>query len=261
MLVSATLKGGIAQDFGARFVLRNQVGAGGMATVYRALDRHTGDTVAVKLLHAGDPIALARFELEVGTLAALDHPAVVRLLAHGKWPDGRPSLAMEWLEGEDLATRLGRGHLEPREVVTLGLQVAEALATAHARGIVHRDIKPANLFLLGGSVEHIKLIDFGIARLSSQAPITATGNVVGSPGYMAPEQAAGETHIDARADVFSLGAVMFECLTGRPPFVAEHAVAVLARILFEQVPAVNELCRDVPEVLCNLVARMLSKGR
>ena len=232
-----------------------------MATVYRALDRHTGDTVAVKLLHAGDPTALARFDLEVGALAALDHPAVVRLLAHGKWPDGRPCLAMEWLAGEDLATRLGRGHLEPREVVTLCLQVAGALATAHARGIVHRDIKPGNIFLLGGSVEHVKLIDFGIARLSSQAPITVTGNVVGSPGYMAPEQAAGDTDIDARADVFSLGAVMFECLTGRPPFVAEHVVAVLARILFEPVPAVNEVCLDVPEALSNLVAGMLSKGR
>jgi hypothetical protein len=261
MLVSLAWSGGIAEGFGARFVLRNQVGAGGMATVYRALDRHTGDTVAVKLLHADDPVALARFDLEVGALAALDHPAVVRLLAHGKWPDGRPSLAMEWLEGEDLATRLGRGHLEPREVVTLCLQVAEALATAHARGIVHRDIKPGNLFLVGGSVERVKLIDFGIARLSSQAPITTTGNVVGSPGYMAPEQAAGETQIDACADVFSLGAVMFECLTGRPPFVAEHAVAVLARILFEPVPAVTEICPDVPEALSHLVARMLSKGR
>jgi hypothetical protein len=145
--------------------------------------------------------------------------------------------------------------------VTLCLQVAEALAAAHARGIVHRDIKPGNLFLLGGSVEHVKLIDFGIARLSSHGPITATGHVVGSPGYMAPEQAAGEPHIDACADVFSLGAVMFECLTGRPPFVAEHAVAVLARILFEQVPALNEICPDVPEALSNLVARMLSKRR
>ena len=261
MSASAAWKGGMAQGFGARFVLRDPVGSGGMATVYRALDRHTGDTVAVKLLHAGDPTTLARFDQEVEALAALDHPAVVRLLAHGKWPDGRPSIAMEWLEGEDLATRLGRGALEPREVVSLSLRVAEALAAAHARGIVHRDIKPGNLFLPGGSVERVKLIDFGIARLSSQAPITAAGSVVGSPGYMAPEQAVGETEVDARADVFSLGAVMFECLTGRPPFVAEHAAAVLAKILFEPVPAVNEICPDVPDALSELVARMLSKGR
>jgi eukaryotic-like serine/threonine-protein kinase len=255
------MDGWISQCLGARFVLRNPVGSGGMATVYRAIDRHTGDTVAVKLLHAGDPSHLARFALEVGALASLDHPAVVRLLAHGKWPDGRPSLAMEWLEGEDLATRLDRGYLEPREVVTLCLRVAEALAAVHARGIIHRDIKPGNIFLPGGSAERVKLIDFGISRLSGHAPITATGAVMGTPGYMAPEQAAGETNLDARADLFSLGAVMFECLTGRPPFVAEHAMAVLARILFEQIPAVKEVCPHVPEALSSLVARMLSKGR
>jgi eukaryotic-like serine/threonine-protein kinase len=145
------MDGGVAQDLGARFVLRNPVGAGGMATVYRAIDRRTGDTVAVKLLHAGDPNTLTRFALEVGALASLDHPAVVRLLAHGKWPDGRPSLVMEWLEGEDLATRLDRGRLPPREVVTLCLRVAEALVAAHARGIVHHDIKPGNLLPGGAS--------------------------------------------------------------------------------------------------------------
>jgi tetratricopeptide (TPR) repeat protein len=255
------MESGIAQDLGARFVLRNPVGSGGMATVYRALDRHTGNTVAVKLLHTADPSHLARFALEVGALAALDHPAVVRLLAHGKWPDGRPSLAMEWLEGEDLSALLGQRRLSPREVVTLCLHVAEGLAAAHARGIVHRDIKPGNLFLPGGSVERVKLIDFGIARLSGHAPITATDTVVGTPGYMAPEQAAGESDIDARADLFSLGAVMFECLTGRPPFVAEHTMAVLARIVFEPVAAVREICPEVPVALSDLVARMLSKRR
>jgi tetratricopeptide (TPR) repeat protein len=248
-------------DLGARFVLRDPVGAGGMATVYRALDRHTGNTVAVKLLHAAAPMDLARFELEVSALAALDHPGVVRLLAHGRWPDGRLSLAMEWLDGEDLVTRLGRGSLEPREVVTLCQRIAEALAAVHARGIVHRDLKPANIFLPGGAVERAKLIDFGIARLSGRSALTGSNVVVGTPGYMAPEQARSDGDIDVRADIFALGSVMFECLTGRPPFVGEHALAVLAMILYEEVPAVNELCPDVAEPLASLVAQMMSKHR
>lgn len=132
--------------------------------------------------------------------------------------------------------------------------VAAALAAAHARGIVHRDVKPSNIFLVEGQVDQAKLLDFGIARLGyGRTLATRTGTLLGTPGYMAPEQAQGRKDVDAAADVFSLGAVLFECLTGRPAFTAEHLMATLSRILFEETPRVKTLRPDVPSALDMLV--------
>jgi serine/threonine protein kinase len=181
-----------------------------MGTVYRALDRLSGAPVALKLPNAAHARALA----EADALAALDHPAIVRLVAHGFTDDGNPFLAMEWLEGEDLAARLERSPLGAADAL-LGARVAGALAAAHAAGMVHRDLKPSNLFLVGGEVAAAKLVDFGIARAPRAGTrLTATGMLIGTPGYMAPEQARGDREIGPATDLFALGAVLFECLAG-----------------------------------------------
>ena len=243
-----------------RFELERSAGQGGMGVVYRAHDRHTGGCVAVKVLH-GHLQDTARFEREARVLAALDHPAIVRHVAHGTTDDGSAYLAMEWLDGEDLAARLARGPMPIDEAVALALRVADALGLVHARGVVHRDIKPSNVFLPAGVVGEAKLLDFGIARSSAGSHVrTGTGMVLGTPGYMAPEQARGERTVDARADVFSLGCVLYESLTGEPAFCGEHLMAVLAKILLAEAPRVRSL-RPVPAPLDALVASMLAKSR
>ncbi|AKT38330.1 uncharacterized protein CMC5_024750 [Chondromyces crocatus] len=230
-----------------------------MGTVYRAVDSDQGTVVALKLLTSRDPRGEDRFAHEAQVLATLDHPGVVRYIAHGADAAGQRWLAMEWLDGEDLATRIQRAALSVDESVAIALAAAQALAAAHVRGVVHRDIKPSNIFLVGGDTHHIKLLDFGIARLSGSTRIfTQSGAVIGTPGYMAPEQARGET-AEPRADVFSLGAVLFECLTGRPAFAGAHAVAVLARLLLEDAPRVSESRQGVPTALDAIIARMLAK--
>ena len=244
-----------------RFVIEDLVGTGGMGAVYRAVDRASGATVAVKILRGrgGDR---ERFEQEARVLAELSYPAVVRYVAHGPLGAEQRFLAMEWLEGEDLAKRLERGALSARDAVAIARRAAEGLAFAHARGIVHRDVKPSNLFLVGGEPEQTKVLDFGVARLAARAhAMTKTGAIIGTVGYMAPEQATAERDIDARADVFALGCVLFECLTGQPAFAAEHVVAILAKVLREDVPRVSTFVPDVPAALDDLVARMLAKPR
>lgn len=241
-----------------RFEIERLAGAGGMGAVYRARDRATGASVALKLLHLTGRLEVARFEREAELLAELAHPGLVRYVAHGRAASGQPFLAMEWLDGEDLGQRLGRGPLAVDEAVALGWRAAEALAVVHARGVVHRDLKPTNLFLVDGAAAQVKVIDFGIARLSA-SQVTVPGMLIGTPGYMAPEQARTEQSVDARADVFSLGCVLFECLTGSPPWGGEHMMAVLAKILFDQAPRVRDLRPEVPRDLDALVAWMLAK--
>ncbi|WP_437729428.1 protein kinase domain-containing protein [Sorangium sp. So ce861] len=209
--------------------------------------------------NACDPRDQARFAREARIVAELDHPGVVRCIAHDVTAAGQRWLAMEWLDGEDLSARLGRAGLSVDESVAAMVAAADALAAAHARGVVHRDIKPSNLFLVGGDPRRVKLLDFGIARLGGASrAFTQPGAILGTPGYMAPEQAAGEP-TDARTDVFSLGAVLFECLTGRPAFMGQNVMALLARLLLEEPPRVRELRGDIPPALDALVARMLAK--
>jgi tetratricopeptide (TPR) repeat protein len=232
-----------------------------MGTVYRAREIQTGRTVALKVLHSGGAESnVQRFAREARVLAELSHPGIVRYIAHGVTQEGEPYLAMEWLEGETLDVRLARGGLAIDAAVALATRVAEALGVAHARGVVHRDIKPQNLFLVNSDVHGVKLVDFGIVRRRAESqPVTRTDMFVGTPAYAAPEQARGVKDVDARADVFSLGCVLFECLTGRPPFLGDHVMAILAKILFEEPPRVSDLNTAVPSALSDLVARMLSK--
>ena len=243
-----------------RFEIQQAVRKGGMSTVYRALDRKTNTPVALKLLAEAWRNESERFLREAMALERLHHPGVVRYVAHGSAREGTMHyLAMEWLEGEDLAARLERKPLTLGESVDLAARVCSALAAAHAAGLVHRDIKPSNLFLPEGKPERVKVIDFGIARFADRADLTGPGIIFGTAGYMAPEQARGERRIDPRADVFALGCVLFECIAGRPVFSGAHATAILAKVVLEDAPKLRSIRSDVPDALDRLVGRMLSK--
>ena len=243
-----------------RFDVTGLARSGGMGDVYRAQDRLTGEQVAVKVLQGNRAIDGARLTREAEALADLRHPGIVRYVAHGATPSGERYLVMEWLEGEDLADRLDRGPLSIEETVELARGVAESLAVAHMRGVIHRDIKPSNLYLPGGAIERCKILDFGIARFGRDAhTATASGMMMGTPGYMAPEQARGDPDLDARTDVFALGCVLFECLTGKPAFMGEHVMALLAKILLEETPRARTFASGVPRQLDDLVSRMMAK--
>jgi eukaryotic-like serine/threonine-protein kinase len=241
-----------------RFVLAELAGRGGMGEVYRAEDRRTGQPVAIKLLHAQGGDA-ARFEREACILADLDDPLVVRYVAHGALPSGELYLAMEWLEGEDLAARLARGPINAADSVALAAQLAAALDALHERRIIHRDLKPGNVFLVDGRLDRIKLVDFGLAWIDTATRMTNAGTLLGTMAYMAPEQARGGAELDARVDVFALGCLLFECLTGQPPFAAEHPTATLLKILFEDTPRLGDRLPGAPAALEALLARMLAK--
>ena len=239
-----------------RFQVGDLAGKGGAGVVYRGVDRATGAAVAIKAAHSDG--ADARFEREVETLSALRHPAIVTYLRHGVF-EGEPYLVMEWLDGEDLGTRLKSGSLTLDQAVGVARQVAVALAAAHEKGIVHRDVKPSNVFLVDREVERVKLLDFGLARPAGLATLTTTGILVGTPSYMAPEQARGATDLDARVDVYGLGALLFHCASGRAPFVADTIDQVIARILGDTAPRLRALVPEVSPELDALVARMLAK--
>ncbi len=230
-----------------------------MGVVFQAKDQRDGQLIALKVLSLEGTANTSRFVREAEVLSQLSHRAIVRYVAHGEVPS--PWLAMEWLDGEDLSQRLGPGaELAIDDVIALGVQIADAVGFAHTRGFVHRDLKPCNVFLESRSAAAVKLLDFGLAReLVAPAALTATGIVLGTVGYLSPEQARGASNIDARSDVFAMGCILFECLTGRPAFTGDHVVAILAKLLVEEVPRVRSLRADVPSALDSLVARMLDK--
>jgi eukaryotic-like serine/threonine-protein kinase len=243
-----------------RFVVGDLAGRGAMGSVYRARDLEAGRDVALKVVH--DSASVERFGREVAILEQLNHPAIVRYAHHGFCDDGRRYLAMEWLEGEPLSERLARSSLDVPDSLRLVSAAARALAAAHAGGVVHRDLKPSNLFLVGGSLSSVKVLDFGIAHVTSGARrLTRAGMMVGTPGYMAPEQATGEDPIDARADVYALGCVLFRCLTGRLPFIGLDPLDVLLKVILEEPPRVRMLRADVPEAVDALVSSMIAKSR
>lgn len=232
-----------------------------MGTVWKARDLSTKQLVAVKLLNldVSQPEEVARFEREVGLLAELRHPGIVRYVAHGQ-ADTQAFLAMEWLEGQDLAGRLLQKPLSTAEAGILLRRVAEVLSVAHQNGIIHRDVKPSNLFLCHGRPEETTVLDFGVARRGIQLTrLTRTGVVVGTPEYMAPEQARGRRDITYSADLFALGCVAFELLTGQQPFAAQHITGLLTKILFEPAPRLRTFRPDLPQPLDELVAELLEK--
>ncbi|MBZ0235326.1 MAG: serine/threonine protein kinase, partial [Deltaproteobacteria bacterium] len=241
-----------------RFKVEAAVGAGGMSLVYSAIDLHSGERVALKLM-SGDRASMGRFEREIHVLGELDHPAIVRYVSHGELAGGAPFLVMEWLDGEDLGERLRRQPLSIDHALVLAERVALALGAAHKKGVVHRDVKPTNLFLPGGRVEQVKVLDFGVARAAFGADLTQTQTRIGTPAYMSPEQARGDRQLGPPADVFGLGVVLYQCLTGRKPFLGEDLMALIARILLDDPAPVREVAPACPPEVELLVMRMLAK--
>ncbi len=246
--------------FGGRFLIDRRVASGGMGTVFRAIDCRDGGVVALKILLGEGEGDVERFVREAAILAELDHPGIVRYAAHGRSDEGEHYLAMEWLEGEDLAARLERRPLSDAETLTVLRQAAVAVGFAHARGAVHRDLKPSNLFLRAHDAARLAVVDFGIAgRSGDPHRLTQNGALLGTPGYVAPEQVQGPGTHDPRSDVFSLGCVLFECLVGRPAFEGQNPMAVLAKLLLQESPRVRDFRPEIAPPLDALVTRMLAK--
>ena len=252
------LTGQVLRD---RYVLREKVGDGGMAVVYRAQDMLLEREVAVKILreqYASDAEFVERFRLEAQAAASFNHPNVVSIYDVGE-ENGVHYIVMEYVEGETLKDVIRRrGRLPEGEAARIAGEIAEALGAAHRRGLVHRDIKPHNILITRDGT--VKVTDFGIARAQSAASLTQTGTVIGSVHYFSPQQARGEP-VDSASDIYSLGVVLYEMLTGRLPFNGDSPVAVALKHIQEQPAPVRSIVPEISPAAERLVARMLSKEK
>jgi hypothetical protein len=243
------------------YQVREVLGQGGMGTVLKAYEPPLHRLVAIKVLAAavaGSSVARRRFTREAQAAAAVCHDHIVSVYGVGE-TDGLPYMVMQYVSGESLQARLDRtGPLELREIVRIGHQTASALAAAHSQGLIHRDIKPANLLLENGLAK-VKITDFGLARMVDDVGLTRDGVVAGTPEYMAPEQARGEP-VDHRADLFSLGSVLYACCTGQPPFHATTALAVLEQVNTQAPAPIRSLNPEVSGWLQTLIERLMAKN-
>jgi serine/threonine-protein kinase len=260
----AALRGTV---LGGRFVVGEVIGEGAMGAVYDAIDRVTGGRVAIKVVQATSTRtldALRRFAREAGAAATITHPAVVRMLDVDISDDGLLFQVQELVDGAPLA-RMARPAWSPGDAARLGAVLCDALAAAHAVGVVHRDVKPENI-MLTVTAPGLKLLDFGIAKLYAAVhrygddPMTRTGLIVGTPAYMAPEQTLGETEVTDRADVYAAGGILFGLLSERKPFEAESPHAMMMNRLMNEAPSVRAFRPSVPESLARLVDRCLARS-
>jgi serine/threonine protein kinase len=244
-----------------RYDVGRPLGSGGMGEVFLARDRVLGRDVALKVLrtqYAGDSEFAERFKREARSAASLSHPNIVQVYDRGETEDGSSYIAMEYVPGGTLKEKIvGDGPLGAREAAALGAQVAEALGAAHERGMVHRDIKPQNVLLTDRG--DAKVADFGIARAGSSVTISRTGSVMGTAGYMSPEQALGEP-ATPKSDLYSLGVVLFEALTGELPYTADNPIAVSMKHVNERVHSPREIDPTIPEGMNALVTRLMAKA-
>ena len=252
-----------AQQLGP-YVLGKRLGRGGMGAVYEAKHQKTGEYVAVKVLasHLADDLGLKeRFEAEIQTLKPLRCPGIVQLIAYGE-DEGQPYFAMELVEGQSLERLIRGGRtFSAEEVIGFSIEIARSLKVAHDHGIIHRDLKPANLLIpddANRAHAGVKLADFGIAKLFGAASQTAHGSIVGTAEYMAPEQAAGKP-LDARADLYTLGLVMFTMIAGKPPFRGSQLTEIITKQLRETPPRVSSFHHNIPKELDTLIDELLAK--
>jgi serine/threonine-protein kinase len=244
-----------------RYELRGELGRGGMATVYRAYDPGFGREVAVKvlpreLLH--DPSFRARFEREARIIAALEHPAIVPVYDYGE-ESGQPYIVMRLMTGGSLSDRLRGGALALAEAVRILSALAPALDRAHAKGIIHRDLKPGNILFDGDDNPYLS--DFGIARLAeAKGAMTGTA-IVGTPAYMSPEQAQGNKDLDSRSDIYALGTIVFQMLTGQLPFDADTPMGLVVKHITDPVPSIRQVRPDLPPTAEHLIGRAMAKQR
>src|SRR6476469_10074869 len=253
---------------GGRYRLDAQIGRGGMSTVYRAFDSVLERPVAFKLMHreiASDSDQLERFRREARSVAQLNHPNIVTVIDAGDEPSddggphgvGTPYIVLEYVEGETLKELIRReGPLEVPQAIAYAIEIARALGAAHERLIVHRDVKPQNVLI--GSEGGAKITDFGIARTLTEEGLTVPGRVLGTTDYVSPEQALGQP-VTGQSDIYSLGVVLYEMLTGEVPFRAETPVAVAMRHVLEEVPDVQHVRPDVSAATAAVVDRAVDK--
>lgn len=253
---------------GQRYRIQLQLGEGGIGTVYRAEDEVEQKRVAIKLLKpdlASDPTVLARFDREAKAMQALAHENIVHALAFGRTNEGEVVLVMELVDGETLRTTLNR--LKPFPVqgaLQIAQQIGAALVRAHSIGVVHRDLKPENVMVTWPDGKpHIKVLDFGMAKIlggtfGSPEVLTKRGAVFGTPEYMPPEQAMGQP-VEAGADQYALGVMLFEMLAGKRPFSAETPLDMLQLQIHQPAPAVTSVMPSVPEAVSQVVLRMMAK--
>jgi beta-lactam-binding protein with PASTA domain/tRNA A-37 threonylcarbamoyl transferase component Bud32 len=249
------------RTLGQRYEIGELLGAGGMAEVYRGKDSRLGRDVAIKLLrneHASDPTFIARFRREAQSAASLNHPHIVAVYDTGE-DNGVPFIVMEYVEGRTLRDVIrGEGPLMPRRACEIVSDVCEALAFSHAAGIIHRDIKPANVMLTRAGT--VKVMDFGIARaMAASSTMTQTAAVMGTAQYLSPEQARGE-QVDARSDLYSTGCLLYEAVTGRPPFVGDSPVAVAYQHVREDPVPPSRINDDIDPALDAVVLKSMAKN-
>lgn len=254
-----------------KYRIERLIGRGGMGAVYEATNIAIGKRVALKFLDrdaAKDADAVARFQREAEAAGVVESAHIVHIFDSGSSEDGRPFLVMELLSGEDLRSRLKReGRLPVADAIHITGQVLRALARAHAAGIVHRDLKPDNVFLCRRDDDptFVKLVDFGISKITRRETtldtLTRRGVVLGTAFYMSPEQAQALRDIDGRSDLFSVGAILFEALAGRPPHVGSVYEAVLIDICTKDAPDIRTLVPEVPEPVAEVIARSLRRER
>ncbi len=244
-----------------RYEILNELGRGGMATVYRAFDPRFKRSVAIKVLpreFLHDPGFRARFDREAQTIATLEHPAIVPVYDFGE-EGGQPYLVMRYMPGGSLSDRLKRGPLTVQQAGDILNRLASALERAHQIGVIHRDLKPQNV--LFDQYGNAFLSDFGSAYLV-QASSALTGDaIIGTPAYMSPEQARGDEELDGRSDIYALGAILFEMLTGRQPYEADTPMGVAVKHITEPVPRILEVKSDLPQALEEIISRAMAKQR
>ena len=236
------------------------IGQGGMGIVVKAFDPALHRVVAVKVLApylAHNPQARKRFVREAQAIAAVSHDHVITIHAIDESPE-QPKIVMQFIAGQSLQQKIdAEGSLDLKEILRIGMQTASGLAAAHAQGLVHRDVKPSNILLENG-IQRVKLTDFGLARAVDDASLTQSGAIAGTPQYMAPEQANGDA-VDYRADLFSLGSVMYAMCVGHSPFRASTTMGVLKRVCHDPARPIQELNADIPDWLCAIIMKLLAK--